>query len=214
MLTRAALALMLLPLCACKPTEDSHMKAIIGAVLIDGEGGPPVSNSVVVVAGDRIRAAGAASTVPIPAEADKIDGSGKFLVPALVEVSSGVRISSLTEVESQVKNGASAFIGMIRDTESSGPGIPGDAAQPSSRLRTGTGGRGRSRRRRQTKHAPPVPGRSADRSGSRRPRPTARNRVTARRRPAAARCHRGSDAQRHHSARQTGQPASAIGQPR
>jgi imidazolonepropionase-like amidohydrolase len=85
--------------------------------LIDGEGGPPVSNSVVVVAGDRIRAAGAASTVPIPAEADKIDGSGKFLVPALVEVSNGVRISSLTEVESQVKNGASAFIGMIRDTE-------------------------------------------------------------------------------------------------
>ena len=62
------------------------MKAIIGAVLIDGQAGPPVSNSVVVVAGDRIRAAGAASTVPIPAEADKIDGSGKFLVPRPVDV--------------------------------------------------------------------------------------------------------------------------------
>jgi imidazolonepropionase-like amidohydrolase len=121
MLTRAILAFMLLPLCACKPTEESHMKAIIGAVLIDGEGGPPVSNSVVVVARDRIRAAGASSTVPIPAEADKIDGSGRFLVPALVEVSSGVPISSLAEVESHVKSGATAFIGMIRDTENLDP---------------------------------------------------------------------------------------------
>jgi imidazolonepropionase-like amidohydrolase len=86
MLLRAALAFALLSLCACKPSEDSHTKAIIGAVLIDGQGGPPVSNSVVVVAEDRIRAAGPSSAVPIPAEADKIDGSGKFLVPGLVDV--------------------------------------------------------------------------------------------------------------------------------
>jgi imidazolonepropionase-like amidohydrolase len=71
---------------ACKPAEESHMKAIIGAVLIDGLGGPPLSDSVVVVAGDRIREAGARSAVLIPEEADKIDGSGKFLVPAPVDV--------------------------------------------------------------------------------------------------------------------------------
>src|SRR2546430_14464190 len=82
----AALISMLLWACACKPSEEGHMKAIVGAVLIDGQGGPPVSNSVVVVAADQIRAAGAASTVPIPAEADKIDGAGKFLVPRLVDV--------------------------------------------------------------------------------------------------------------------------------
>ena len=50
MLLRSALAFAFLSLCACKPSEESHMKAIIGAVLIDGQGGPPVSNSVVVVA--------------------------------------------------------------------------------------------------------------------------------------------------------------------
>jgi len=86
MTARATLVLALLPLCACKPGDEGHMKAIIGAVLIDGEGGPPVSNSVVVVSGDRIRAAGPNSTVPIPAEADKIDGSGRFLVPGLVDL--------------------------------------------------------------------------------------------------------------------------------
>jgi len=73
-------------LCSCKPTEESHMKAVIGAVLIDGLGGPPVSDSVVVIAGERIREAGARSTVLIPEEADKIDGSGKFVVPAPLDV--------------------------------------------------------------------------------------------------------------------------------
>ena len=86
MLLRPTLAFALLSFCACKPSEESHMKAIIGAVLIDGQGGPPVSNSVVVVAGDRIRAAGPSSAVPIPAEADKIDGSGKVLMPGLMDV--------------------------------------------------------------------------------------------------------------------------------
>ncbi len=62
------------------------MKVIIGAVMIDGQGGPPVSNSLVLVAGGEIREAGAMSNIPIPAEADKIDGSGRFLVPGLVDV--------------------------------------------------------------------------------------------------------------------------------
>ena len=62
------------------------MKAIIGAVLIDGAGGPPISDSVVVVAGSRIRSAGRRADVPIPARADKIDGRGKFLVPGLIDL--------------------------------------------------------------------------------------------------------------------------------
>ena len=83
---RLALTLLLLCLYSCAPEVQGHVKAIIGAVLIDGEGGPPVSNSIVVVAGGRIRAAGPSASVPIPGDADKIDGSGKFLVPALVDI--------------------------------------------------------------------------------------------------------------------------------
>lgn len=81
-----ALALLALLYSACKPTDDSHMKAIIGAVLIDGLGGPPVSDSIVVIATDHIREAGAHSTVMIPGEADKVDGSGKYLVPAPIDI--------------------------------------------------------------------------------------------------------------------------------
>jgi imidazolonepropionase-like amidohydrolase len=82
----AALVFLSIVLCSCKPTEESHMKAIVGAVLIDGLGGPPLSDSVVVIAGENIREAGARSTVLIPEEADKIDGSGKFLVPVPLDV--------------------------------------------------------------------------------------------------------------------------------
>ncbi|HYW46104.1 MAG TPA: amidohydrolase family protein [Bryobacteraceae bacterium] len=83
---RATLLVLLLSLCACKPAEEGRQKAIIGAVLIDGAGGPPLSDSVVVVEGGRILAAGRRSEVPIPAEADKINGAGKFLVPALKDL--------------------------------------------------------------------------------------------------------------------------------
>lgn len=83
---RAAFVLLLLSLCACQPPMESHAKAIVGALLIDGSGGPPLSDSVVVVAEDRIRAVGERSGEAIPPAADKIDGSGKVLVPALVDI--------------------------------------------------------------------------------------------------------------------------------
>ena len=86
MLQRAAVVFLLLCLCACKPPEGNHPKAIIGAVLIDGAGGPPLSDSVVVTSEDRIRAAGPRGNVEIPAEADKIDGAGKFVVPVVVDI--------------------------------------------------------------------------------------------------------------------------------
>jgi len=83
---RAALPLLLIGLCACKPPEEDRMKAIVGAVLIDGLGGPPLSDSLVVVAGGRIRAAGPRSALSIPAGAETLDGSGKFLAPAPIDV--------------------------------------------------------------------------------------------------------------------------------
>jgi imidazolonepropionase-like amidohydrolase len=59
--------------------------AIAGARLIDGTGAPPIDDAVVVVAGDRIRAAGPRSSVRIPAGADTIDATGKVLLPGLVD---------------------------------------------------------------------------------------------------------------------------------
>src|SRR6266481_2722844 len=138
--------LLLAALAGCKPQEGgggSHTLAIIGAVLLDGTGGPPLSDSVVIVAGGRIQSAGRRGSIPIPAEADKIDGSSKFLVPAPVDVWNRpappavsdaqleaareshapaiAAASTQAETEDLVRRGATAFVGMIGDTEALDP---------------------------------------------------------------------------------------------
>ena len=60
--------------------------AIVGARLIDGTGALPVEDSVAVVEGDRIQAAGRRGTVTIPRDAIQVDARGKFLMPGLVDV--------------------------------------------------------------------------------------------------------------------------------
>ena len=61
------------------------MKAISGATLIDGTGGPPIQNATVVVDDDRIVAAGPGGEVQVPSGADAIDGSGMTLLPGLID---------------------------------------------------------------------------------------------------------------------------------
>lgn len=92
MRNRAACLLLpplLIGISACKPAEDSHAEAIIGAVLIDGAGGPPLTDSVVVVGDGRILQAGRNGEIPISSGVSKIDGGGKFLVPGLVDIAPG-----------------------------------------------------------------------------------------------------------------------------
>ena len=59
--------------------------AITGGTLIDGRGGAPVGDAVVIVSAGKIAAAGARSTVVIPRDATPIDAAGKFVVPGLVD---------------------------------------------------------------------------------------------------------------------------------
>lgn len=58
---------------------------IQGGTLIDGLGGAPIQNSVIVVQGNRITAVGPAGQVEIPAGAQIIDASGKWVLPGLVD---------------------------------------------------------------------------------------------------------------------------------
>ena len=57
--------------------------AIVGATLVDGTGRPPIPDSIVVVDGDRIVAAGPRATVKIPDDAAVIDDKGKTILPGL-----------------------------------------------------------------------------------------------------------------------------------
>lgn len=127
-----------LGLCGCSPPR-TKLKAIIGATLIDGRGGPPVPDAIVVTAGPRIRAAGPRPLVPVPAGSEKIDGAGKYVVPGLIDLAGTPAVNSYSDYGVTYARGAlglalprftlaaeantllesrpAALLGMISDTE-------------------------------------------------------------------------------------------------
>jgi len=65
--------------------QDAVVTVLQGGTLIDGLGGAPVPNAVIVIEGNRITAAGAAASVAIPDGAEVIDAAGKFIMPGLID---------------------------------------------------------------------------------------------------------------------------------
>ena len=61
------------------------IKVIKAGQLIDGQGGAPLKNAVMLVEGAKISAVGPAANVPIPAGAAIIDASDKTLMPGLID---------------------------------------------------------------------------------------------------------------------------------
>jgi len=59
--------------------------AIVGATLLDGNGGAAVTNAVVVMSNGRITAAGPRASTTVPAGAQTIDAAGQFLVPGFID---------------------------------------------------------------------------------------------------------------------------------
>src|SRR5271165_5772456 len=68
-------------LAACHNT-DVQYKVLIGATMIPDPGSAPVEDSVIVIAGPKIRTVGARKDVPIPQNSDRTDLAGKWVVPA------------------------------------------------------------------------------------------------------------------------------------
>ncbi len=59
--------------------------AIVGATLIDGNGGAPVVGGVIVIEGDRIVAMGPDADVAVPEGAEVIDAAGQFVTPGFID---------------------------------------------------------------------------------------------------------------------------------
>ena len=68
-----------------QPPATTSVIAIVGANLIDGHGGPVVSDSVVVIRGERIAAVGKQGEVKIPPGAAVVDANGLTLLPGLID---------------------------------------------------------------------------------------------------------------------------------
>jgi imidazolonepropionase-like amidohydrolase len=59
--------------------------AIVGGTVVDGNGGAPIADAVVLIEGTRIAAVGPRSAVTIPAGAHEIDARGRWILPGLVD---------------------------------------------------------------------------------------------------------------------------------
>src|SRR5688500_16477450 len=59
------------------------VKALVGGTLIDGYGGPPLRNSVIIVEGERIKAVGQVGTLAVPEGAEVISTEGMSVLPGL-----------------------------------------------------------------------------------------------------------------------------------
>ena len=66
------------------PLNDSII-ALVGVRLIDGLGGTPIEDAVVIIDGTRISDVGPRGSVTIPEDAIVYDGAGKTLVPGLID---------------------------------------------------------------------------------------------------------------------------------
>ncbi len=63
--------------------RPATLKALVGGTLIDGFGGPPIRNSVVLIDGERIKAVGQVGTLAVPQGAETISTEGMSVLPGL-----------------------------------------------------------------------------------------------------------------------------------
>ncbi len=67
------------------PGVPAPPRAVVGGTLLDGTGGPPVTDAVILVRDGKIEAAGPRGRVALPAGIDTIDARGSFVVPGLID---------------------------------------------------------------------------------------------------------------------------------
>lgn len=63
--------------------QESHIKALVGGTLIDGYGGNPIQNSVILIEGKKIKEVGTIGRLAIPANAEIISTEGMTVLPGL-----------------------------------------------------------------------------------------------------------------------------------
>ena len=67
-------------------TAQSRSLVLDNVRVIDGSGDRPIESGRIVIQGDRITSVGPADRVALPADADRIDLTGRTIVPGLIDL--------------------------------------------------------------------------------------------------------------------------------
>jgi len=108
-LLAALLALFAPPASAAQST----VKALVGGTLIDGYGGTPLRNSVIIIEGDRIKTVGQVGTVKIPDGAEVISTEGMSVLPGLWDMHVHLMINGHSDYEHWDKTYPAQFESVI-----------------------------------------------------------------------------------------------------
>ena len=79
----AGVAAIVVSLGAQTPRTPAVSKALVGGTLVDGFGGPPIQNSVVLIAGEKISAVGRVGQLAVPQGTEVISTEGMTVLPGL-----------------------------------------------------------------------------------------------------------------------------------
>jgi imidazolonepropionase-like amidohydrolase len=81
---RPAVTLAVLLLAACGTSKD-RVVALEGATLIDGAGGEPKQDALIIIRNGHIEAVARINQIPVPKNAERIDLVGKTIIPGLID---------------------------------------------------------------------------------------------------------------------------------
>jgi hypothetical protein len=114
MLSKRLVALAALITAACGADETPRI-VLTGATVIDGGGGAPIPDAVVVINGSSIEAIGPAGAVEVPGGAQEIDLTGRWIIPGLIDADARAEPWALTRF---LAYGITAIRDLKTDTES------------------------------------------------------------------------------------------------
>ena len=101
------------PASATQPVASTDsVIAIVGATVIDGNGGPALSDATIVVRGHRIAEIGPRASIKVPTGARVIDATGKFATPGFIDTN--VHLSLYNNGESMVRY-ADRFVDLVAE---------------------------------------------------------------------------------------------------
>ena len=75
-----------------------NLLALVGGTLIDGNGGPPLPDSTILIDGERIVAIGD-QTLTIPPQANRIVTTGQFVIPGMMDANVHLFLFAITPAE-------------------------------------------------------------------------------------------------------------------
>jgi imidazolonepropionase-like amidohydrolase len=81
----ASIAALALPMMVVAQ-QTPAVVALVGGTVVDVDGGPAISDAVVLIEGERIKSVGPASSVSVPSGATVVPMKGKWLIPGLMNM--------------------------------------------------------------------------------------------------------------------------------